>query len=82
MKVVEVVKKDSSKFIKTLHEDLNGFQWQDGYGLFGVSATHVPAVRDYILNQAEHHRKVSFQEEFLRILKKHNIPYNEEYLWG
>ena len=53
-KVVEVVKKDSSKFIKTLGAPT--FRWQDGYGLFGVSRSHFEAVRKYILDQEKHHK--------------------------
>jgi len=81
MKVLEVLKKDSSKFVKTLDPDLAAFHWQDGYGLFGVSPSHFDAVRKYILNQEEHHKKETFQLEFLRILKKYGVAYDERYLW-
>jgi len=75
------LKKDSSKFIKTLDSSLWQFQWQDGYGLFSVSPSHFEAVRKYILNQEEHHKKETFQEEYLRILKKYRAPFDERYLW-
>jgi REP-associated tyrosine transposase len=78
-KVIEILKKDSSKFIKTLGA-LN-FHWQDGYGLFGVSPSNFEAVRKYILDQEEHHKKETFQEEYLRILKKCGVHYDERYLW-
>jgi REP-associated tyrosine transposase len=81
MKVLEVLKKDSSKFVKTLDERLGDFHWQDGYGLFSVSPSHVEAVRNYILKQEEHHRKETFQEEFLCLLKKYGAAYDERYLW-
>lgn len=81
MKVLEMVKKDSSKFVKTLGRDLGGFHWQDGYGLFSVSATHVEAVRQYIQNQERHHRRVSFEDEFRRILKKNGVEFDERYVW-
>jgi putative transposase len=81
VKVMEILKKDSSKFIKTLDPGLREFHWQDGYGLFSVSPSHVEAVRKYILNQEAHHKKETFQEEYLRILKKYNAPYDEQYLW-
>ena len=81
MKVLEVLKKDSSKFVKTLDPGLAAFHWQDGYGLFSVSPSHFDAVHDYILNQPEHHKKESFQQEFLRILKKYGVEYDERYLW-
>lgn len=81
MKVLEVLKRDSSKFIKTLDDRLGDFHWQDGYGLFSVSPSHVEAVRKYILNQEEHHRRETFQDELLRILKKYGAIYDERYLW-
>ena len=81
VKILEVLKKDSSKFVKTLRVDLQEFHWQDGYGLFSVSPSHLEAVKEYILNQEEHHKKETFQEEYLRILKKHHAPYDERYLW-
>jgi len=81
MKILEILKKDSSKWIKRQSRDLATFHWQDGYGLFGVSPSHFDLVRRYILSQEEHHRRVSFQEEFLRILKKYRVDYDERYLW-
>jgi REP element-mobilizing transposase RayT len=81
IKILEMVKKDSSKFIKTMDADLKEFHWQDGYGLFSVSPSHLEAVRKYILNQEAHHKKETFQEEYLRILKKYNAPFDERYLW-
>lgn len=80
-KVLEILKKDSSKFAKTLDSSLRDFHWQDGYGLFSVSPSHVEPVRKYILDQKEHHKKETFQEEYLRILKKYRAPYDERYLW-
>ena len=78
-KVVEILKKDSSKFVKTL--GIPNFHWQDGYGLFSVSSSHFEAVRKYILDQEERHKKETFQDEYLRILKKYRAPYDERYLW-
>jgi REP element-mobilizing transposase RayT len=57
------------------------FGWQVGYGAFGVSLSNVPAVKAYIARQAQHHRKVTFEEEFLAFLKKHGIAYDPRYLW-
>ena len=79
--VLEILKKDSSKFIKTLDSNLCDFHWQDGYGLFSVSPSHFEAVKKYILGQEEHHKKETFQAEYLRILKKYGAPYDERYLW-
>ena len=81
MRVMEVLKKDSSKFVKTLRADLAEFHWQDGYGLFGVSPSHFEAVRQYILGQEEHHRKETFQDEFRRLLKKYAVEFDVRYLW-
>ena len=81
IKILETLKKDSSKFIKTLDSSLREFHWQDGYGLFSVSPSHFEAVRKYILNQEQHHKKETFREEYLRILKKYGAPYDERYLW-
>jgi REP-associated tyrosine transposase len=80
-KVLEILKKDSSKFAKTLNSNLRDFHWQDGYGLFSVSPSHFEPVRKYILNQEEHHKKQTFQDEYLRILKKYRASYDERYLW-
>ena len=81
MTVLEILKKDSSKFVKTLDAELTPFHWQDGYGLFSVSPSHRDAVQEYILHQEEHHKKETFQEEVLRILKKYGAQYDERYLW-
>jgi len=60
---------------------MKGFGWQDGYGAFTVSKSNVPEVAAYILDQRVHHRVKSFQEEYLLLLKKHGIEYDERYLW-
>jgi len=61
---------------------MRGFEWQDGYGAFTVSTSQVSEVIDYIKNQREHHRKKTFQEEYLELLQKHGVDYDERYLWG
>jgi len=58
------------------------FGWQDGYGIFSVSQSKVETVRRYIENQEQHHRKVTFEEEFLEFLKAHEIQYDERHLWA
>ena len=77
-KSVEEVKKSSSKWLKAY---LPNFSWQAGYGAFSVSESNKLAVIKYIENQAEHHRKLSFKEELRVILEKHNVPFDEKYLW-
>jgi len=77
---VRDIKANSSKW---LHEEKRerGFQWQSGYGVFTVSRSQVEVVRHYIGNQAEHHRKQSFKEEFRGLLIKHGIEFEEKYLF-
>lgn len=57
------------------------FSWQRGYGAFSVSESMVDVVSKYIENQESHHKKMSFQEELLTLLKKHNVQYDERYIW-
>jgi REP element-mobilizing transposase RayT len=78
---VEEVKKTSSKWIKTKGTSFFMFAWQAGYGAFAVSESNVAEVRAYIANQAEHHRKRSFQEEYRSFLDRHGIAYDERYVW-
>jgi len=79
--VMQKLKGDSSKWIKTLDSSLADFAWQTGYGMFGVSPKERGRVLDYVLNQKEHHKNETFQEEFLRLLREHNIEVDERYLW-
>jgi putative transposase len=79
--VVEDAKKSSSKWIKTQSAELASFAWQGGYGAFSVSESNVATVKQYIACQAEHHRKISFQDEFRAFLIKHKLEFDERYLW-
>ena len=78
--VVEKLKTASSKWMKR-QAGHAGFSWQGGYGAFAVSESMVETVRRYIARQAEHHRKVTFQEEYRVFLERHRIAYDERYLW-
>ena len=80
-KVIEEVKKGSSKWLKTQGDGLRDFHWQAGYGAFSVSESNVEAVRRYIEEQDVHHRTKTFQEEFVAFLKRHGMEYDERYLW-
>ena len=80
-KLVEEVKKGSSKWLKTKSDSFTGFHWQNGYGAFSVSQSNVESVRTYIANQEQHHRKMSFQDEFREFLERHDIQYDELYVW-
>jgi REP element-mobilizing transposase RayT len=75
------LKRDSSKWLKDQSADLGEFHWQDGYGAFSVSPSHVPQLTEYIRNQQEHHRTESYQDELLRLLQKYGIEYDEQYIW-
>lgn len=78
---VEKIKRESSKFIKTLRPNLDQFYWQRGYGIFSVSPTHHENVVAYIHAQAEHHRIKSFQEEYRGFLNRYGIEFDEQYVW-
>lgn len=80
-KVIEEVKTGSSKWIKTKGNHYSSFYWQAGYGAFSVSSSKIKHVREYIVNQEEHHKRVSFQEEYRRFLKEYIIEYDERYVW-
>ncbi|HEY6565516.1 MAG TPA: transposase [Pirellulaceae bacterium] len=81
-KIVEEVKKGSSKWMKTSQGTGNvEFTWQAGYAGFSVSQSNVPDVMRYIQNQAEHHRRISFQDELRELFKKHEIEFDERYVW-
>ena len=79
-KVVQTVKANSSAWA---HGALRkpGLRWQDGYGAFTVSASQCERVRDYIAGQKEHHTKQGFKEEYLALLRKHEIEYDERFVW-
>jgi REP-associated tyrosine transposase len=81
VKFVEKIKRDSSKFVKTLSTKYGGFYWQRGYGIFSVSPTLREEAEAYIRSQEEHHRKKTFQEEYKSFLERYDIDYNEEYVW-
>jgi putative transposase len=81
---VKELKRVSSVWLKEQHPNDAGwrpFQWQGGYATFSVSASNLERVTDYIAKQAEHHRKISFQDELRALLRKHKIDWKEEYLW-
>ena len=78
--VVRIVKTNSSRWVREKWDA--GFGWQTGYGVFSVSESGLAAVTKYIARQEEHHKKYSFQEEFVAFLKKNNVAYDERYIWG
>jgi putative transposase len=76
---VRVIKANSSKW---LHQKRRAsFAWQNGYGAFSVSSSAAPEVIEYICRQEEHHRRMTFQEELVAFLKKHQVEYDKRYIW-
>ena len=74
------IKANSSKFVNKTFS-IPRFSWQEGYAGFAVSVSQLPRVKSYIKNQEEHHKKLSFQEEFVLLLKKHKIEFDAKYLF-
>ncbi len=81
IKLLEELKKQSSKWIKTKGTKYHNFYWQDGYGIFSVNPSEVDVVVNYIINQEEHHREKSFKDELRAFLRKYKVDYDERYLW-
>jgi REP element-mobilizing transposase RayT len=79
--VVKEVKRGSSVWLKTKGPELSDFAWQSGYGIFSIGYSQIEAVRGYIAGQEEHHRKVSFQDEFRELLRRYEIEFDEQYVW-
>ncbi len=80
--IAQYIKGDSSKWIHDTFPDLRLFAWQEGYGAFTVNKSGLDAVSYYIQNQRVHHQRKTFQNEYLEFLQKHNVEYDERYLWG
>ncbi len=79
--LVKMTKRAATVWIQEQGCEYRGFRWQGGYGAFSVSASNMDRVCAYIANQETHHRKMEFQDEFRRLLKKHKIEYDEQYVW-
>ncbi len=75
------LKRSSSRWVKKRFEGLAGFALQNGYGAFSIGQSQVEQVTRYIERQEEHHRRVSFQDEFRALLKKYQVEYDERYVW-
>lgn len=80
-KYVEGIKRNSSRWIKTKAVDYEKFAWQNGYGAFSVSRSRFDSVKRYIAGQKEHHRAITFKEEFVAFLEKYGVTYDPEHLW-
>jgi REP element-mobilizing transposase RayT len=79
--LVKELKRGSSIWIKTRAPQLEKFSWQGGYGAFSIGASQAPQVKAYIARQEEHHRKISFQDEFRELLRRYKIDFDERYVW-
>ena len=80
-KLVEFVKKHSSRWIKTKDSNYKNFGWQNGYAGFSVSPSLHEVIKNYIANQVTHHKTISFKDEYLELLRLHGIDFNDDYLW-
>lgn len=80
-KIVEEVKKGSSKWMKTGGPRIAEFSWQAGYAAFSVSQSSVEDVTRYIKNQEEHHRRMTFQDELRALFQRHGVEFDERYVW-
>jgi len=79
-KALQLLKSNSSKWIHETFPKLHSFEWQEGYGAFSIGITAVDATVGYIRDQAEHHRKRSFRDEFVAMLRRHGLDYDERML--
>jgi putative transposase len=79
--LVEEIKTNTSKWIKTKGREFRNFHWQRGYGGFSIGQSNVAALKRYIQGQKHHHRRVTFQEEYRKFLKAYGIDYDERYVW-
>ena len=81
-KIAQLLKGDSSYWVHNEFHEMKQFAWQDGYGVFSVSKSHVGRVVEYIKNQRQHHDGQSFEDEFRELLRVHEIDFDERYLFG
>jgi putative transposase len=79
---VKRIKGESSKWLSREKKDMTGFTWQDGYGAFTVGKSQISDTIRYIQNQREHHRKVTFEDEYRKFLHVHGITAEEKYIFG
>jgi putative transposase len=79
--MMKELKRGSSLWIKTEGSDMADFAWQNGYGVFSIGFSQIKVVQKYIARQEEHHRKVSFQDEFRKLLRRYEVEFDERYVW-
>ena len=79
--LLRVLKTNSSRWVHETWRERAAFGWQTGYGAFSISQSNLDEVCAYVAGQETHHRRMTFQEEFVALLKKHGIEYDERYIW-
>lgn len=79
---VSKIKSNSSKWLRETYPELAGFHWQSGYGAFSVGKRGDDALREYIRNQETHHKAMTFEEEYLKLLRGHQIAYDSRYVFA
>ena len=79
--LVEEVKTESSKWIKTKGSEFKNFHWQRGYGAFSIGQSNIASLKRYILGQKKHHQRVTFQDEYRKFLAAYAVDYDERYVW-
>jgi len=79
--LVQELKQDTSKWMKTKGPQYIAFSWQNGYGAFSIGQSQLEDLKRYIANQREHHRRITFQDEYRELLRRYNIAFDERYVW-
>ena len=79
--LVEEIKTESSKWLKTKGREFRNFHWQKGYGAFSIGQSSVASLKRYIHGQKQHHQRVTFRDEYRKFLKAYAIDYDERYVW-
>ena len=78
---IEESKTETTKWLKKQGPPYTDFHWQSGYGIFSVSESNIERVKQYITHQDEHHKTMSFQDEFRTLCRRHGVPIDERYVW-
>ncbi len=81
-KAIQQIKGASSFWMNSNLDEISGFEWQVGYGVFSVAQSNLKSIIAYIKNQKEHHKTLSFEDEYIELLKENGVSYEERYLWG
>ena len=81
MKVIQEANTETSKWLKKQSRETSDFAWQGGYAAFSVSESNIAQVKKYIQDQEEHHRRMTFKDEFRKLCKRHGIELDEQYAW-